>query len=145
MTNDHPEPKRTLTLRHLYDLLGAVEDLCTAPSMIQAQCEEALRTTFAAAHENNPRLNLNKSTSNLTTASSQYSLIGSMDLGSVEGVSTESSTVLVKGGGVDDAKRGWDWRKGFPRGAKGEDVIRVLRLEIAKELGRAFAEGELTP
>ncbi|KAF1966631.1 hypothetical protein BU23DRAFT_517671 [Bimuria novae-zelandiae CBS 107.79] len=139
------QPKRTLTLRNLYDLLAAVEDFSTAPSMIQAQCEEALRTTLAAAHENSPRSSLNKSTSNLTTASSQYSLIGSMDLGSVEGVSTDSSTVLVKGSGVDDVKRAWDWRKGFPRGAKGEDVIRILRLGIAKELGRAFAEGEFKP
>ncbi|KAJ4292560.1 hypothetical protein N0V90_009223 [Kalmusia sp. IMI 367209] len=119
------QPKRTLTLRHLYDLLAAVEDLSTAPSMIRTQCEEALRTTLAAAHE--------------------HASPNSVDLGSVEGVSTESSTVLVKGGGVDDVKRGWDWRKGFPRGAKGEDVIRVLRLGIAKELGRAFAEGEVVP
>ncbi|KAJ4358055.1 uncharacterized protein N0V89_002634 [Didymosphaeria variabile] len=137
------QPKRTLTLRDLYELLAAVEDLSTAPSMIRAQCEEALSTTLLAA--GGSRLSLQKSTSNLTTASSQYSLIGSMDLGSVEGVSTESSTVLVQGGGVDDVKRGWDWRKGFPRGAKGEDVIRILRLGIAKELGRAFAEGELQP
>jgi hypothetical protein len=113
--------------------------------MIRAQCEEALSTALFAAHEHSSRLSLQKSTSNLTTASSQYSMIGSMDLGSVEGVSTESSTVLVQGGGVDDVKRGWDWRKGFPRGAKGEDVIRILRLGIAKELGRAFAEGELQP
>ncbi|KAL1612609.1 hypothetical protein SLS60_000838 [Paraconiothyrium brasiliense] len=137
------QPKRTLTLRHLYELLAAVEDLSTAPSMIRAQCEEALSTTLLAA--GGSRSSLQKSTSNLTTASSQYSLIGSMDLGSVEGVSTESSTVLVQGGGVDDVKRGWDWRKGFPRGAKGEDVIRILRLGIANELGRAFAEGELQP
>lgn len=122
-----------------------MEDLSTAPSMIQMQCEEALRTTLAAAYGNNPPSSLLKSTSNLTTASSQYSLIGSMDLGSVEGVSTESSTIFVKGGGVDDVKRIWDWRKGFPRGAKGEDIIRILRLGIAKELGRAFAEGEVTP
>ncbi|KAF2450747.1 hypothetical protein P171DRAFT_427060 [Karstenula rhodostoma CBS 690.94] len=138
------QPKRTLTLRHLYELLAAVEDLSTAPSMIRAQCEEALSTTLLAAHEHGSCSSLQKSTSNLTTASSQYSLIGSIS-GSVEGVSTASSTVLVQGGGVDDVKRGWDWRKGFPRGAKGEDVIRVVRLGIAKELGRAFAEGELQP
>ncbi|KAL5443755.1 hypothetical protein PMIN06_008591 [Paraphaeosphaeria minitans] len=137
------QPKRMLTLGHLYELLAAVEDFSIAPSMIRAQCEEALSTTLSAAHEHGSRSSLQKSTSNLTTASSQYSLIGSMDLGSVEGVSTESSTVLVSGGGVDDVKRGWDWRKGFPRGAKGEDVIRVMRLGIAKELGRAFAEGTL--
>lgn len=144
-TNGSLEPKRTLTLQHLYDLLAAVEDLSTAPSMIQAQCEEALHTALASAHENSPHSSLNKSTSNLTAASSQYSLINSVDLGSMEGVSTESSTVLIKGGSIEAVKRGWDWRKGFPRGAKGEDVIRILRLEIATELARAFAEGGVQP
>lgn len=143
------QPKRTLTLRHLYDLLAAIEDLDTAPSMIRTQCEEVLSTTLSAAHDassspTNLQHLLQKSTSNLTTASSQYSLIGSADFDSADGQSTESSAVLVRGGHVDDSKRGWDWRRGFSKGTSAEDVIRVLRLGIAKELGRAFAEGDVT-
>lgn len=135
------QAKRTLTLRHLYDLLAVVEDLETAPSMIRIQCEEVLSRTFSAAHGS---ANLQKSTSNLTTASSQFSLIGSTDFGSANAQSAESSTVLEQGGHVDEGKRGWDWRRGFPRGATGEDVIRVMRLGVAKEISRAFAEGEVT-
>jgi hypothetical protein len=139
------QPKRTLTLRHLYDLLAAVEDLDTAPGMIKAQCEEVLTTCLLSAHDANSSHHLGKSTGNLTTASSQYSLIGSLDFGSADGQSnTEGSTVFVRGGHVDDSKRGWDWRRGFPRGAKSEDIIRVLRLGVAREIGRAFAEGEVT-
>lgn len=138
------QPKRTLTLRHLYDLLAAIEDLDTAPSMIRTQCEEVLATTLLSAHDPNASQQLSKSTSNLTTASSQYSLIGSIDFGSADGQSAEGSTVFVKGGHVDDSKRGWDWRKGFPKGAKSEDIIAVLRLGVAREIGRAFAEGEVT-
>ena len=138
------QPKRTLTLRHLYDLLAAIEDLDTAPSMIRTQCEEVLATTLLSAHDPNASQQLSKSTSNLTTASSQYSLIGSIDFGSTDGQSAEGSTVFVKGGHVDDSKRGWDWRKGFPKGAKSEDIIAVLRLGVAREIGRAFAEGEVT-
>lgn len=138
------QPKRTLTLRHLYDLLAAVEDVETAPSMIRTQCEEVLTTTLSAAHDSSSPQSLQKSISNLTTASSQFSLIGSADFGSADGHSTESSTILVKGGHVDESKRGWDWRRGFPKGASGEHIIRVLRLGIAKEIGRAFAEGEVT-
>ena len=145
------QPKRTLTLRHLYDLLAAVEDLDTAPSMIRAQCEEVLNTTLLSAHDANsspqipnPHNFLTKSTSNVTTASSQYSLIGSADFGSADGQSAEGSTVLVKGGHVDDSKRSWDWRKGFPQGAKSDDIIAVLRVGVAREIGRAFAEGEVT-
>ncbi|CAO2657920.1 Nn.00g071800.m01.CDS01 [Neocucurbitaria sp. VM-36] len=145
------QSKRTLTLRHLYDLLSAVEDLDTAPSMIRTQCEEVLSTTLLSAHDPNssqqlpnPHYLLQKSTSNLTTASSQYSLIGSTEFGSADGQSTDGSAILVKGGHIDEAKRGWDWRRGFGKGATGEDIIRVLRLGVAKEIGRAFVEGEIT-
>jgi hypothetical protein len=139
------QPKRTLTIQHLYSLLAAVEDLDTSPSMIRTQCEEVLTTALAAAHDGrvpSPRSLLQKSTSNLTTASSQYSLIGSTEFGSADGQSTESSAILVKGGNVDDAKRAWDWRKGFSKDATGSDLIRILRLGIAKETARAYAQGE---
>ncbi|KAH5155399.1 nuclear pore complex protein Nup85 [Parastagonospora nodorum] len=132
------QPKRTFTLRHLYNLLAAIEDFETAPSMIRTQCEEVLSTTLSAAHDS--QHNLQKSTSNLTTASSQFSLI---EFGSTDGQSTESSAMLTKGGGVDESKRGWDWRRGFYKGANGGDLIRVLRLGVAREIGRAFADGEV--
>jgi hypothetical protein len=137
------QPKRTLTLRHLYSLLAAIEDLDTAPSMIRTQCEEVLSTTLSAAHDSssNAQYNLQKSTSNLTTASSQFSLI---EFGSADAQSTENSAILVRGGGVDESKRAWDWRRGFHKGAKGEDVLSVLRLGVAREMARAFAEGEVS-
>ena len=120
--------------------------------MIRTQCEEVLSTTLLAAHDSssspqipNPHHLLQKSTSNLTTTSSQFSMIGSADFGSGDGHSTESSAVLVRGGHVDASKRGWDWRKGFGKAATGQDVIRLLRLGVTRELGRAFAEGEVTP
>ncbi|KAH8723224.1 hypothetical protein GQ44DRAFT_761242 [Phaeosphaeriaceae sp. PMI808] len=137
------QAKRTLTLRHLYSLLATLEDLDTAPGMIRTQCEEVLSTTLSAAHDANAH-QLLKSTSNLTTASSQFSLIGSVDLGSVEGQGAEGSAVLVRGGHVDDSKRGWDWRRGFNKNASGKDIVRVLRLGVAKEIGRAFASGEVS-
>ncbi|KAF2127946.1 hypothetical protein P153DRAFT_342945 [Dothidotthia symphoricarpi CBS 119687] len=137
------QPKRTLTLRHLYDLLAAVEDLDTSSSLIRAQCEEVLATALAAAYDpSSPDTHnaLHKSLSNSTAASSsdQYSMLGSMDFGL-----GQSSAVLVGGGRVDEGRRAWDWRKGFVRGAKGADVVRVLRLGIAREIGRAFVEGEV--
>lgn len=143
------QPKRTLNLRHLYDLLSAVEDIDTAPSMIRTQCEEVLSTTLIAAHDPssqqlpNPHHLLQKSTSNMTTASSQYSLIGSTEFGSADGQSTDGSAVLVRGGQVDESKRGWDWRKGFGKNATGSDIIRVIRLGISREISRAYAEGEV--
>jgi len=139
------QPKRTLTLPHLYTLLAAVEDLQTAPSLIYAQCEECFSSTLASAggaRPTSPRSLLKRATSNLTTASSQFSLVGSSMLGSEsrgEEQSTENSGVLVRGAKTE-YKRAWDWRVGFGQTAKGEDVCRLLRLGIAEEIGRAWVE-----
>ncbi|KAI8933509.1 hypothetical protein NX059_009246 [Plenodomus lindquistii] len=140
------QPKRTLTLRHLYSLLSALEDLDTAPSMIRTQCEEVLRTTLHASRNSNSnpsttssRYDLHKSTSGL---SSTYDLINSTDF-STTSTSAEASSILVQGAGIQDVRRGWDWRKGFGKTAGGGDVLRVLRLGVAREIGRAFAEGEV--
>jgi hypothetical protein len=147
------EPKRTLTLPHLYTLLKALEDIDTCPPLIRSQAEECLRTTLAAAHDSpipipDPASILQKSTSGLTAASSVYSLIGSQDLSSADGASTEGSAVLVKGGAMDEGRRAWDWRKGFgakdgvKAGNEGKDVVRILRLGVTREVARAFGEGE---
>lgn len=46
------------------------------------------------------------------------------------------------GGGVLDAKRGWDWRKGLKREAKGEDLLRILRLGLARDVARVWVGGD---
>lgn len=43
-----------------------------------------------------------------------------------------SSGVLVSRPG--DVARGWDWRVGLPEAIKGEDVLRSLRLGLARGL-----------
>ena len=42
----------------------------------------------------------------------------------------------------DSVKRGWDWRNSFGREVKGEDVLRRLRWGLAKDITRAWVEGE---
>ena len=44
------------------------------------------------------------------------------------------SRALIKSG--EDKNRGWDWRKGLAEKAKGEDVLRILRLGLAKDITR---------
>ena len=36
----------------------------------------------------------------------------------------------------EDKKRGWDWRKGLAEDAKGEDVLKMLRLGLSKDIAR---------
>lgn len=44
-------------------------------------------------------------------------------------------------GDGDGVKRGWDWRKGWAKESSGEDLLRVLRLALAKEISTAWIEG----
>ena len=78
-----------------------------------------------------------KKTVSSMTGSSSFSLIGSSML-PTETQATEGSGVLVKA----DVKRGWDWRKGLPREGTSKDVIRILRLGLAKEIARGWLAGE---
>lgn len=49
-----------------------------------------------------------------------------------------NSRALVKP--EEGEKRGWDWRKGLPEGATGEDVLRILRLGLAKDIARHWTK-----
>lgn len=76
--------------------------------------------------------------SSMTSAGS-FSLVGSsmLDSRTTEG---SSSRALVKPEEVK--RRGWDWRKGLARDAKGEDVLRILRLGLAKDIARHWIMDE---
>jgi hypothetical protein len=135
------EPTRILTISQITTLLKAAEDLESVNQRIFSRCTSTLQTTLAAARGSSlpsPNNLLRKSTSNMTTASSQFSLVGSSMLDSREteqGMSSDGSAVLVKG----LLKRGWDWRTGLKRDNKPADVLRILRLGIGKELARSWA------
>ena len=43
---------------------------------------------------------------------------------------------------LNHGKRGWDWRLGMKKGASGNDLLSILRLGLAKEVARAWIEGE---
>ncbi|OAX84033.1 hypothetical protein ACJ72_01592 [Emergomyces africanus] len=105
--------------------------------------DESVRSLPTSSFAAPPRNLLKKSVSSLTAVSG-FSLIGSEMLESqsrqrgVGRASVESSGVLIprpseKQGGAH-VKRGWDWRTKINRDVKGEDILKVLRLQIAKGL-----------
>lgn len=51
-----------------------------------------------------------------------------------------SSKALVKS--QEEVQRGWDWRKGLGEKAKAEDVLRILRLGLAKDIAKHWIAGE---
>lgn len=125
-------PNFTVTQMHV--LLRAIEDLQTVTARVYSACTEFLETVIASAQGlkgSTPADMLRKST---TSTSGSFSLVGSSMFASQLQRSIGSSGVLVKG----DIKRGWDWRRGLAAGTTGEDVLRILRLGLAKDLARAW-------
>lgn len=95
-------------------------------------CAEFLSTVIASASGlkgSSPMDMLRKSTSN-TSGTSSFAMVGSSMMAS----QLKQSGVLGKG----NVKRGWDWRRGVEAGMGGDEVVRVLRLGLARDLARAW-------
>ncbi|KAI9682158.1 MAG: hypothetical protein M1817_000212 [Caeruleum heppii] len=141
---NRPEDERVLSLDQIYTLLKVIEDLQSVPTPVYSQCEEFVQSALAAS--NDPRSSgatLKKTLSSMTASSG--SVLGRSMLESftmTDSMESGGSGVLVKrkDGTDDNKKRGWDWRGGLVKGAKGEDVLRILRLGLAKELATAWVE-----
>jgi hypothetical protein len=130
------QPNFSITAGQIDILLKAIEDLQAVGPRIYTVCSEFLGTVIASVgglKGSTPTDMLRKSTSNISGTSS-FSLVGSSMLASQLKQSMGSSGVLVKG----DIKRGWDWRQGVSAGTTGDDVLRILRLGLAKDLAKAW-------
>jgi hypothetical protein len=130
------QPGKPLTASQIDVLLKAIEDFQTVSPRIQTVCNEFLQTVIASGQGlkgSSPTDMLRKSTSN-TSGTSSFSMVGSSMLASQLKQSMGSSGVIVKG----NIKRGWDWRRGISANTKGEDLLRILRLGLAKDLAKAW-------
>ncbi|KAI9734389.1 MAG: hypothetical protein M1834_002496 [Cirrosporium novae-zelandiae] len=158
-----------LPLSSLHQLLKAVEDFTASPDRIVIQNNEVIKSCIKSYRSPNDspsssaRSMLKKSISDLTSTGS-FSLIGSEMLSNngSEDVDTHSNGKIeesMEGSGVllskkpakgdkahgtgNSVERAWDWRKGWSRRAiKGEEVISVLRLGLAREMANRWILGE---
>ena len=141
--------QRILSSDQMYTLLAAIEDLSTVNPRVFDASEECLQASLRNFHGSlppSPRDMLKKSMSSGTTTTGasnfSFSMMGSEMLAkSAESAGGKSlgSMVLVDGPKAGDAQRGWDWRARFAdkekeKGVTANDVIRYLRVGIAKEL-----------
>ncbi|KAJ5251040.1 hypothetical protein N7489_001450 [Penicillium chrysogenum] len=144
------QPTAVLSVSQQFTILSAIEDLQTVTPRVYAQCEECFRSTLLEYQSStrggsdgppSPRALLKKSVSNFSASS--FAFIGNDMLesararsGSGSGpTSVGSSGVLVPApGDKARADRGWDWRAGLPETAKGEDILQMLRLGLARGL-----------
>jgi hypothetical protein len=120
---------------------------------VYAQCEECVQATLREHHSlgasgsdshlapPSPRSMLKKSVSSLS--GSTFSFIGNDMLESARVQSASGSgPTSVGSSGVfvprpadkDGQGRGWNWRAGLPESATGQDVLRMLRLGLARGL-----------
>ncbi|KAL8729665.1 MAG: hypothetical protein Q9166_004614 [cf. Caloplaca sp. 2 TL-2023] len=148
------QSERELSLCQCLDLLKAIEDLQTATPRVYEQCEECFRCTLTngQSQQKPPDTGdmLKKSISNMTSSSSAFSLIESSMMISDTRESTGSEEVMVNmvenaSNAVpknDEIHRGWDWRNSLSPNATGADLLRKLRLSLAKDIAKAWIEDE---
>lgn len=140
---------RILSKGQIFALLKAVEDVSTVPVAISAQCEECFKSALAAAKGGpmpSPKELLNRSTMDGSGSSSGFSLINMVTSESQSNGSMDGSGVLVRtnsnGRSRDNAtvRRAWDWRAGFEKTAKSQDMLLMLRLGLAREVSRVWTD-----
>ncbi|KAL2264779.1 hypothetical protein VTJ83DRAFT_7289 [Remersonia thermophila] len=130
-----------LTLDQIDILLKSIEDLQAVSSRVYTVCDEFLQVVLASApgglKGSTPADLLRKSTAgggNATLAGS--SLVASQLQKSLSGASGALGKAVA-------VKRGWDWRKGVAAKTKGEDILKKLRLGLARDLaGLWLAEAD---
>lgn len=132
----------SLTPYQIEILLKSIEDLETVGERVYGACDEFFKTVMASTpglKGSNPMDLLKKSTSSLSGSS--YSMVGSSMLASQFNKSIQSSGLLK-----ENAKRGWDWRKGLTAVISSKDVLRIMRYGLAKDLAKTSvlqADGQL--
>lgn len=120
-----------ITLDQIDIILKAIEDLQAVGSRVYTACDEFLQLVLASApgglKGSTPADLLKRSTSG---TSGSFMLTGSSLMASQLQRSLSGSGAL----GKVNAKRGWDWRTEVAAKTTGEDVMRRLRLGLAKDL-----------
>ncbi|RFU29359.1 hypothetical protein B7463_g6952, partial [Scytalidium lignicola] len=127
------QPHSTLKISQIETLLKSIEDIQTVGSRVYTACDVFFNAVIASTpglKGSTPHDMLRKSTSNISGASS-FSLVESSMVASQLKQSMSGSL------SIGNVKRGWDWRSGLTANTSSADILRVLRLGLAKDLARA--------
>jgi hypothetical protein len=139
------EPKQILKTPHLLTLIRAVEDLETITPGIYAQCSSLFSAAIAnyvasSSTTSEPTLSTSIPGMSKSIAGLRQSVSWNM-VNSSESLTSENEAVTVPGGDLSP-KRAWDWRSGAVhmkgKHVKPEDVMRVLRCQVAVEMGKVW-------
>ncbi|KAL0942787.1 nuclear pore complex subunit nup85 [Colletotrichum truncatum] len=132
-----------ITLDQMDVMLKAIEDIQTVNSTIFNAADEFFKLVLASAQGlkgSTPADLMRKSTGSLSGSS--YMLSGSSMLASQLNRSISGSGGLSRA----NTKRGWDWRTGLTASASAEDILRILRLGLSRDLATLWlADADNTP
>lgn len=137
-----PGAKTAITLDHIDTLLKAAEDLAAIKSTsVYTTCDEFFKLTLASMpglKGSNPMDLMRKSTvGGDGSTSSSYVLGGSSLIASQLSRSMSSSSLANK---AAISNKGWDWRSGFNANSRADDLLKRLRLGVARDLARLWVE-----
>ncbi|SPQ22056.1 38e33afc-f5ce-45e7-9d1f-886671648e58 [Thermothielavioides terrestris] len=131
----HGQHAAAISLDQIDVMLKAVEDLQAVGSRVYNACDEFLQLVLATApgglKGSTPADLLKKSGGAGGGSSSNFVLAGSSRVASQLQKSLSGSGGAL---GKVPVKRGWDWRTLVTARTKGEDIIRRLRLGLARDL-----------
>ncbi|RGP65609.1 nuclear pore complex subunit nup85 [Fusarium sporotrichioides] len=120
-----------ITLSQIDILLKAIEDIQTVGDRVYSACDDFFNLVLASAQ------GLKGSTPQDLMAKSTAGLGGSFMMTGSSVLVNHLHKSISAGAKVN---RGWDWRKGWLATSKGEDVLRKLRLGLAKDLAALWLE-----
>lgn len=121
-----------ITLEQIDILMKAIEDIQTVGSRVYSACEEFFELVLSSGQGlkgSKPSDLMQKSTTTLSASS--YVMSGSSML-----VNHLQKSVAAGG----KIQRGWDWRKDFSMTTKADEVLRKLRLGLAKDLATLWLD-----
>ncbi|KHJ33916.1 putative nuclear pore complex subunit nup85 [Erysiphe necator] len=126
------QPDFILTVRQIETLLYAIEDLNSIPPNVYTICSDFFYTVMESSRE----ISLTRPQHHLKMGSNR---IGSHAVGNSLLASQLKQLVNVSGKESREmTQRGWDWRDKVSAGTTADELLKLLRLGLAKDLAKAW-------
>lgn len=130
-----------LSLEQLDILLKAVEDIQTVGGRVYETCQDFFQLVLASAPallKGSTPADLMKRTSPGSMVMSGSSMLASQLHRSVAGGGPPAGGPGGPPPTKSNAKQGWDWRAGLNHSTSAEDILRILRLGLTKDLAKLW-------
>ncbi|KKA29644.1 hypothetical protein TD95_000697 [Thielaviopsis punctulata] len=143
VNSTQPADPVLITAAQMDVLLKAIEDLQTVGGRVYASCNDFFNVVLAATpgglKGSKPTDLLASTASGSLAMSTSSSMIASQLQRAISGSSSSGSGADgFAAAGAADVVRGWDWRTGLTGTTTAEDVLRILRLGLSKDLAKLW-------